>query len=184
MLLDYIKLPKYISHSEYEVDSNSFKDEYFIKKEKEKILLIQKDYYENDLASFYYINDIAKEVLNQYGKTIFALVSIQKEDKKIIIYIGNTIDINNLNIFSSMEMNLEDMDDIKKIVTLKLNTLKTLLKTDKVLVFLENNINEILINEIFSKIENIYTENEFKNILSKTFYNEKIGGFKILIGFV
>lgn len=173
MLLEYIKHPKYISYSEYEVDSNSFKDDYFIKKEKEKVLLIQKDYYENNLAYFYYINDVAKEILNQYGKSIFALVSIQKENKKIVIYIGNTIDINNLNMFSSMEMNLEDMDNVKKIVSLKINTLKGLLKTDKVLVFLENSVNAILINEIFTKTEDIYDANELKNILSKTLCYEK-----------
>ena len=173
MLLEYIKHPKYISYSEYEVDSNSFKDDYFIKKEKEKVLLIQKDYYENNLAYFYYINDVAKEILNQYGKSIFALVSIQKENKKIVIYIGNTIDINNLNMFSSMEMNLEDMDNVKKIVSLKINTLKGLLKTDKVLVFLENSVNAILINEIFTRTEDIYDANELKNILSKTLCYEK-----------
>ena len=30
-MLDYIKLPKYVSYGEYEVDSTSFKEDYFIK---------------------------------------------------------------------------------------------------------------------------------------------------------
>ncbi len=172
-MLDYIKLPKYVSYGEYEVDSTSFKEDYFIKKESDRVLLIQKDYYDNDINAFFYVNEIAQEILKQYGETIFALVSINRETEKIIIIIGNSIDINNLNCFSFMEIDLEDMDSIKKQVSLKINVLKKLLNNSRVCVFLEENINEVLVNEIFAKVNKVYNKDEFKNVLSKCLCYEK-----------
>lgn len=168
----FIKIPKYISISEYELNNDKYLD-YVIKKQKDKYLLFDKEYLENDASSFWFIDDIAKSILNQYGKCIFVLVSLN-EEKKIDIFIGNTIDITNLNLFSYMSSDIKDLTNLKKTLNTKIDFLRNSLnyKEDGIVVF-NVDINENILVDMFSQIKIIEDRNKFSQLLSKTKYYQK-----------
>lgn len=167
----FIKLPKFITHSDYELNNDKYLD-YVIKKQKDRYLLFEKENFENDTSSFWFIDDIAKSVLNHYGECIFVLVSLN-EDKKIDIFIGNTVDISNLNLFSYMSSDIKDLTHLKKTLDSKINFLRNTLDLEEGIVIFNVDINENILIDMFSQIKVIEDKDRFSQLLSKTKYYEK-----------
>lgn len=172
----FIKIPKYVSVTDYELNSDKYLD-YAIKKQGEHYLLFDKDNYENDISSFWFIDDIARAILNKYGKCIFVLTSLN-EDSKIDVFIGNTIDISNLNLFSYSNFDLKDLASCKKTINSKINFLQNSLNSKEGVVIFNYNLNENILIDIFAHIKFIESQENYLQLISKTkYYQKKINFF-------
>jgi hypothetical protein len=167
---NYIKIPKYISQNEYDLDSDKF-IEYDVKKLKDKYLLIEKDDFENESQSFWFIDDIARTVLSKQGKCVFALVSMN--DKNIEIFLGNTIEIDNVNYFSYSSDSLKEMGKIRKTINTKIDFLKNILNYNDDVIVYASDVNEDIIKDLFGDTKKIYKQKEFNYLLSKTKFHQK-----------
>lgn len=181
-MFNYIKLPEHISLTQYDLDPTNYKDEYIIKKEKEKVLLIKKEYF-SEVNSFWFINDIANEIKKNHNECIFALIGVDKETQKFSIVLGNTIDRENLGYYSFIEEDINDTLNLRKQIHIKLEFLERIFGKKKIIVFLEKNISEILVEEIFSTDAEIFSTTEFKDLLrkSKSYEKEIIKYFPFII---
>lgn len=172
----FIKIPKYVSVNDYELNSDKYLD-YVIKKQNEHYLLFEKDNYENDINSFWFIDDIAKSILNKYGKCIFVLTSLN-EDNKIDIFIGNTIDISNLNLFSYSNFDIKDLASCKKTINSKVNFLQNSLNSKEGVIIFNYNLNENILIDIFTNIKFVENQENYLQLISKTkYYQKKIDFF-------
>lgn len=172
----FIKIPKYVSVNDYELNSDKYLD-YVIKKQNEHYLLFDKDNYENDINSFWFIDDIAKSILNKYGKCIFVLTSLN-EDNKIDIFIGNTIDISNLNLFSYSNFDIKDLASCKKTINSKVNFLQNSLNSKEGVIIFNYNLNENILIDIFTNIKFVENQENYLQLISKTkYYQKKIDFF-------
>lgn len=174
----YIKLPKYVSHNTFDLERDSFLD-VEIKKKKENYLLIDKEFYENETKSFWFIDDIAKAIKRKHHKSIFALVTLDKAEGALDIYIGNTIDIKNMDYYSFTSMKIKALSKQKQTIVKKIDFLKKILNHNEGLVVYSDGASEDIIRDIFDDIEVVYEEKAFKSLLLKTKMHQKT--FNILL---